>query len=189
VGSHHGGTAECHPPGLVDSFDGSAVGALWTTQGETLNISVSGGQLHITPDPMNAQWAGLVSAPYDFDECAAWVHVPLVYSEASVGFSYFQLVSDSTLAFEARNGNLEMKHMGDQADVPYDPVAHQWWRIREAGTTVYFETSPDGSNWTVQHSVPTPAGISTMKLGLGLVPGAAPNSPLETQFDSVNAAP
>lgn len=36
----------------------------------------------------------------------------------------------------------------------YDPVQHRWLRIRDdtATQTVYFESSPDGTNWTVRAS-------------------------------------
>lgn len=32
--------------------------------------------------------------------------------------------------------------------IPYDPVQHRWWRIREQSGSIYWDTSPDGSNWT-----------------------------------------
>jgi hypothetical protein len=31
----------------------------------------------------------------------------------------------------------------------YDPHAHRWWRLREAGGTFFADASPDGLNWTV----------------------------------------
>jgi len=42
---------------------------------------------------------------------------------------------------------------------PFDSVQQQWWSIREQGGRVYFETSPDGSNWTYLHDVATPRYI------------------------------
>lgn len=38
----------------------------------------------------------------------------------------------------------------------YDSTAHRFVRIREAAGTVYWETSPDGTAWTVRRSSPTP---------------------------------
>lgn len=51
---------------------------------------------------------------------------------------------------------------GDGAGVslPYDPVAHAWWRFREAAGIVYMETSPDAVTWTVRRQVPTPAWVT-----------------------------
>jgi len=39
------------------------------------------------------------------------------------------------------------------ASFPYNAVNHAWWKIRESGGTAFFETSPDGLNWTAFHSV------------------------------------
>jgi fibronectin type 3 domain-containing protein len=33
-------------------------------------------------------------------------------------------------------------------DLPFDPVAHRFRRIREQGGTIFYELSPDGFNWT-----------------------------------------
>jgi hypothetical protein len=41
--------------------------------------------------------------------------------------------------------------------MPYDPVAHHWWQMRESQGTVYFETSPDGVTFTPFAMTPTPA--------------------------------
>ncbi|MFI1535584.1 hypothetical protein [Streptomyces anandii] len=35
----------------------------------------------------------------------------------------------------------------------YDPYNHVWWRLREAGGTIYFETAPDGWTWTTRASL------------------------------------
>lgn len=34
--------------------------------------------------------------------------------------------------------------------IPYDPVAHRWIGFRRDGTTIHFETSPDGATYTSQ---------------------------------------
>lgn len=41
---------------------------------------------------------------------------------------------------------------GGTALPTYDPVAHAWWRWREAGGTIYFDTAPDGVTWTNLYS-------------------------------------
>lgn len=45
--------------------------------------------------------------------------------------------------------------------VPYDPIAHAWLRIRESSGVLRFEASPDGWDWTVYRSLPTPAWVAT----------------------------
>lgn len=36
----------------------------------------------------------------------------------------------------------------------YDPTAHRWWRVREAGGYIFFDTSPNGTTWTNHTSGP-----------------------------------
>ncbi|MGA5424524.1 hypothetical protein [Streptomyces lavendulocolor] len=46
------------------------------------------------------------------------------------------------------------------AFLTYDPDAHAWLRLREAGGTLLWETAPDGVTWTVRRSAPAPAWTS-----------------------------
>jgi hypothetical protein len=45
-------------------------------------------------------------------------------------------------------------------DITYDPVAHAFLRLREDGTNVYWDTSPDGSTWTNRRTLATPAWVT-----------------------------
>lgn len=38
------------------------------------------------------------------------------------------------------------------ASITYDPVAHAWLRFRHSGSTVFWETAPDGVTWTTRAS-------------------------------------
>ncbi|MPY47146.1 hypothetical protein [Streptomyces acidicola] len=49
----------------------------------------------------------------------------------------------------------------DVVEIPYDPVAHAFLRLREDGTNVYWDTSPDGSTWTNRRTLASPAWIAT----------------------------
>ncbi|MFF4791844.1 hypothetical protein ACFY2M_19245 [Streptomyces sp. NPDC001276] len=46
-------------------------------------------------------------------------------------------------------------------EITYDPVAHLWLRLREDGTNIYWDTSPDGSTWTTRRTLATPAWVKT----------------------------
>jgi hypothetical protein len=48
----------------------------------------------------------------------------------------------------------------------YDPSVHVWFRIREAAGTVYWETSVDGSTWTVRRSKSTTLDLSSIEVQL-----------------------
>lgn len=47
------------------------------------------------------------------------------------------------------------------ASVNYDPVNHDFLRFREAGGTVYYETSEDGNAWDAQTSTPAVFSVSS----------------------------
>ncbi|MEU1302784.1 LamG-like jellyroll fold domain-containing protein [Streptomyces shenzhenensis] len=44
---------------------------------------------------------------------------------------------------------------------PYSPISHAWLRIREAGGTVYWESSSDGFGWTVRRTLATPSWVTS----------------------------
>jgi hypothetical protein len=41
--------------------------------------------------------------------------------------------------------------------IPYSPVTHRWWQLRENAGTVTFETSANGIDWAPLTTTPTPA--------------------------------
>lgn len=45
-------------------------------------------------------------------------------------------------------------------DITYDSVAHKFVRLREDGTNVYWDTSPDGSTWTNRRTLATPSWVT-----------------------------
>lgn len=73
------------------------------------------------------------------------------------------------------------------ASVTYDPVAHRWLRVREAGGVVYWDTSSDRQGWTQQHSwTPT---ISVASLRARLSCQGTTGTPSTAIFDNFNVAP
>lgn len=45
-------------------------------------------------------------------------------------------------------------------EITYDAVQHLWLRIREDGTNIYWDTSPDGTTWTNRRTLATPAWVA-----------------------------
>lgn len=48
----------------------------------------------------------------------------------------------------------------DVVEIAYDPVAHAFLRLREDGSNVYWDTSPDGTTWTNRRTLASPAWIA-----------------------------
>lgn len=60
------------------------------------------------------------------------------------------------------------------AQTPYDPVLHAWLGIREDAGTLVWETSPDGREWTSQHSTTAPAWVADNDLQVQLLAHCTP---------------
>lgn len=129
--------------------------------GGTQQFPLPVGQLVITP---SVEYPGLVSGAV-FDLTDSMVHVCVAQvlnagnGSTSVDFgvvratdstnyrALFSIDGDTTLWFQETVGGA-----ADRTSIPYDPVAHRFLRLRAAGGTLHWDTSPDSLNWTVQRS-------------------------------------
>jgi len=73
---------------------------------------------------------------------------------------------------------------GERAQVPYDSVAHAWWRIREQDGVLYWELSADRTAWTTlyQEADPFPFDMVYVILSAGGDMATA----TEAHFDDLN---
>lgn len=76
-----------------------------------------------------------------------------------VGFYY--TTSNNTLRF----WNATSWWDGSAPTVTYNAMTHRWMRLRESAGTLYWETSPDGSTWTVRRNIATPAWVTSATTG------------------------
>jgi hypothetical protein len=94
--------------------------------------------------------------------------------------------------FVSGGGNLTGRDFnGASVDLGvYSASTHAWWRIRESGGTVYFETSTStdaGRIWTQRGTVATPSGMNATQLQI-FVGGDATGSP-NMVVDNMNILP
>lgn len=75
------------------------------------------------------------------------------------------------------------------ASLPYDPAQHAWLRVREAGGSLFWETSPDGRAWTVQHTDTAPAWVSENNLQVQMLAYRDNGAPDFAEFDNLNITP
>lgn len=73
--------------------------------------------------------------------------------------------------------------------LPYDPVAQAWVRIRESGGSVLWETSPDGSAWTIQRTETTPGWADDGTLQVQLIAHRSDGANDYAEFDQFNLPP
>ncbi|MFE1321611.1 hypothetical protein [Kitasatospora phosalacinea] len=103
-------------------------------------------------------------------------------------------LTNTNLEFEysVATGNLVLRNNVSGTDaspttLTYDPVAHQWWRIRESGGSITMDTSPDGATWTTRRTISTPS--QWMRTGTLIAQFEAQNTSgtsTSAQIDNIN---
>lgn len=111
----------------------------------------------------------------ELNDSFAAVEVAQVCTNSGIS-SYFTLKKDAAnpdrLAISYLNGNLRAEKRvagvnSTVATITYDAREHRWWRIRETSDKVFWETSPNGRDWTTFHSEATPwTGAISMQVEL-----------------------
>jgi hypothetical protein len=144
----------------------------------TDKASASGGVLTLTPTASNPKSGVFVmtAKPWSLDESQVTVNVRQVVASSGMtqkvlfvnpadvwndelGFWYERNV----VYLYTMNGGVET----DWATIPWSAIDDAWLRLRESGTTLYWETSPDGVTWTTRASAPDSA--TQVPLGAGLL--------------------
>jgi hypothetical protein len=110
---------------------------------------------------------------------------------------YLELAVDATrkeqLLFIYSGGNLLARRMvlganAGTTTLAYSATNHAWWRIRESGGTIFWDTSSDGTNWTNFTSIANPFPVTNLYVVLysGYF---GTETAADTFFDNVNVAP
>lgn len=118
-------------------------------------------------------YAGLSSPNGDFQSRRVFIEVPTMVDtttaavvgigiEQGNGTPYAAVYQESGMLF----AEIDVSGTFDTSMVPYDPVAHRWWQLREQAGTMFFEASADGIAWTTIAQKPTPAFVSNAYLDL-----------------------
>lgn len=189
VATSHGGTvATPKAETLTDNFN-SADTAKWSGFGA--DATVANGVLSVSCTSAYAT----VYSNLSYDLTESHVAVQAVSVPNGVGGS-----TSATLSVKVSNGNeLQITAEGGQlllrekvasvnSDValPYDNVAHSWWRIRESAGTIYWETSADSQTWTAQRSKNSSLVVSSINVLLVSGYWGTEPSPGTAVFDSIN---
>jgi hypothetical protein len=161
---------------LVDNFNGASIGPDW---GNSYGgASQSGGLAHV---PCTTGYAGFqTSYTWTLAGAAFFVKVVSVPAASTATEAYASVFVNAPgigvtggpeegyrigFVINTVTGLLRCKNDtgyfdAGSVDITYDPVAHLFLRLREDGTNVYWDTSPDGSTWTNRRTLATPAWVS-----------------------------
>jgi hypothetical protein len=156
---------------LTDNFDDGTVDAVkWPSNFGV--VSETGGRARVTCD---TSWTAFVSDNiYSLQGSYVVVQVfPMALTGATVECWAQLLVqtqvaavfNDIGMECDRVNGNLKMFLRNDyndptQTTIAFSDTDHAWWRIRETGGTVFWDTAPDGLTWTNRKSQTSPAWIN-----------------------------
>jgi hypothetical protein len=185
---------------LSDSFAGTAIDLTkWAPPTQTQGtVTESGGFLHEAPTA-NAAGASLLlqsSGTYSLNGSAAYVKASQVLGSGNQDMNFTMLQDANHLvSWLYSNGTLKARFANNAAPVvlgtplTYNPAVHVWWRVREAGGTVFWDTSPDGLTWTNQATAATPTWLATGIKPVFFVESFGVAAPGEARFASFNVGP
>ena len=166
----------CGASELRDDFDESTLSWDWRPYngGGACSVDAANGHAEVRfPNEVGLSYCALESTtPFDLEEDAITVELqgvpahPQFRTEIRLDDQLFETNVRVTIQGGSVTMNVD-RGMDDTvfgATIPYDAVAHRFWRIRESAQRTYFETSPDGRAWRVQAETDTVARVRGMGL-------------------------
>jgi hypothetical protein len=188
---------------LVDTFTTLNTG-VWTATGATLPAVVNGR----LKTPVLGTYTSVNTGAVRYTLTGSQFAVELVVAPNKgngTTQAFLTLLSDPTdatktgLEFTYTNGALLARRWNagtgtTLAAATYNPANHRWWRIRESGGTVFWETGPDGSTWpttvySAASSTLTGVNLASLRVELGAgFYGTEPN-PGVALWDNANIDP
>lgn len=157
---------------LIDNFNDGSIGPNW---GNSYGgVSESGGKAHV---PCTTGYAGYQTA-YSWTLAGASFYVAVTTvpaastateAYASVFVNHPDIATNGTrigFVINTVAGQLRCKNDvgyfdAGSVDLTYNATTHKFLRIREDGTNVYWDTSPDGTTWANRRTLATPGWVTT----------------------------
>lgn len=187
---------------FADDFDDNAIDpAFWTQNSGSVPAQVTSGQLTASPPPNTTCYGDCIGSypglyqgtPMDFTDRMISVEVTQVLADSTSGETELCLGdgNGNELLISVSGSDIAFRYWISGSDygtrIAYDPVAHRFWRLRHnaIGSLVYWETSPDGKSWTVQHSLPTPFPVTALTAFVGAGVWSPTTHPGTAIFDNL----
>lgn len=182
---------------LTENFDDGVVDTTrWSPYADAgTSYDETGGSLEIKPAVGNpSKWAGYDSAQrYDLRDDRIFVEVLQVPSAASGAESLLgaYVSANDYVSLEFNLGNLiAARTIGNNwvqlAAAPYNPALHRYWQLRARGDELSWETSADGTTWSLLHAEAPGLDLSSVSLVVSAGSEAAVPTPELARFDNFN---
>jgi len=188
---------------LTDSFAGPIDSTKWTVSATAGTASASGGILTLTPNAGTSSAAVYVTSVGTYtlyNSQASSKVLGVVDSGGNINNKFTLRASgnQNELGWLYESGTLYAYYRvngveTDTASLSYSASSHAYWRVRQSGSSIYWETSPDGVTYTVQASTLTsnvPFSLDTIQVEFNLKAfgtGAATAAP--AKYYNLNRTP
>jgi hypothetical protein len=163
---------------LTDDFDDGVEALAWSRSwaGEGCAKTESAGTATFAPSQKVCGYRSASS--YDLTGGAMVVEVVEMVDPATTAFAFFQaLIDEDNLMGIVQTGGslravLTVAGVETAEEVPYGQSAHRFWRIRETGGTIRWETSATGfPPWPAVRSAASPFATATTAIDVVLGAG------------------
>lgn len=171
-GNSYGGASQsgglAHVPCVAGSYAGFQTAYAWTFAGATIFMKV-----------VAVPAASTATDAY----CGVLINAPdIATSGVRIGFTINAVTGK--LRMQSDTGYFD----AGAVEITYNATTHAFLRLREDGTNVYWDTSPDGTTWTNRRTLATPvwipASVDTCALDMSAHRDAGTTD--EAQYDLFN---
>ncbi len=170
----------CPASSISDDFEDMTLGALWGSSwndGLTTYHETASGFLRFTlAINTDDSYAGyLTTDPYDLTEDAVTLEIKGVPNpaliEAELAFEIAYATSSDYAGINVAGGSISAFYWASGTPTTvtqrsYSSSSDRYWRIRESGGRLYFETSPDGQTWNPLGDVANPWPMTAVYIGI-----------------------
>jgi hypothetical protein len=184
---------------LTDNFSDGLQGEQWywsNDPGATISEVNGQGVVALPSGMLGSVYAAFQAKRlYDFRSDAVTVEVAQVANALTEARTFLVLAYDNQnyIELSQRQGQLSSVTVINGvtqtlSTLSYDPIAHRFWSLRDDGTNTYWETSPNGSAWTIRAQTPTASlfPVSSIRVDVGASLDDSQLNPGEAHFDNVN---
>lgn len=149
---------------LSDNFDDNSTDtAKWTVRIDNGTVAEQNSRLEVAAASTAFGYGGYTSFNrYDLTGSRAYVHMVQPTASVEGAETYLKVFIDDNNEISLLKGGgsfiPRIRVNGTNTDEypAYDAAVHKWWSIREEAGTIYYETSTDGTTWTLFKSRANP---------------------------------
>lgn len=188
----------CKASTLVDDFNDALTGPQWLSieQGACSTAEANGEVRFFTnTSGPSSTCVYASSAAYDLTGSAVFLEIPAITNYAAP-IRFLLRAADASgravsIGFTGAGGQLFETGEGLSPQLTgYGQSAEDWWRLREAGGTFFWETSGDGTIWGVERQAATPStSLDAVRISVGVDTNATMPFNVSIGTPRLNVAP